>query len=250
MRLANKIALITGAASGIGRATAEMFVQEGAQVIIADRHADGAVGVASSLGAAAIAVAGDVSKPADAAAMVDAAVERFGRLDILVNNAGFGRLGTVETTDPADWQAVLDVNLNGVFLCSKYAVPVLRAGGGGSIINLASTISVVGIPNRAAYVAAKGAVAALTRAMAIDHAKEGIRVNSIAPGVINSAYYDAMLQEVPDPDAFIKGLNARSPVNRMGTSQEIASAILFLASDESSFATGSMMTIDGGYTAW
>ena len=250
MRLSNKIALITGAASGIGRATAEMFVKEGAKVIIADLHSDGAAAVAASLGASAIAVAGDVSKPADAAAMVEVAVRSFGRLDVLVNNAGFGRLGTVETTDIADWQAVLDVNLNGVFLCSRYAVPLLRSGGGGSIINLASTISVVGIPNRAAYVAAKGAVAALTRAMAIDHAKDGIRVNSIAPGVINSAYYDAMLKEVADPDAFIKGLNARSPVNRMGTSKEIASAIVFLASDESSFATGSMMTIDGGYTAW
>ena len=250
MRLANKIALITGAASGIGRATAEMFVKEGAKVVVADLHSDGAAEVAALLGASAIAVGGDVSKPADAAAMVEAAVQRFGRLDILVNNAGFGRLGTVETTEFADWQAVLDVNLNGVFLCSKYAVPVLRAGGGGSIINLASTISVVGIPNRAAYVAAKGAVAALTRAMAIDHAKEGIRVNSIAPGVINSAYYDSMLKEVPDPEAFIRGLNARSPLNRMGAPSDIASAIVFLASDESSFATGSMMTIDGGYTAW
>ena len=250
MRLSNRIALITGAASGIGRATAEMFVKEGAKVIIADINSDGAAAVAASLGASAIAVAGDVSKPADAAAMVEVAGRSFGRLDVLVNNAGFGRLGTVETTDIADWQAVLDVNLNGVFLCSRYAVPLLRSGGGGSIINLASTISVVGIPNRAAYVAAKGAVAALTRAMAIDHAKDGIRVNSIAPGVINSAYYDAMLKEVADPDAFIKGLNARSPVNRMGTSKEIASAIVFLASDESSFATGSMMTIDGGYTAW
>ena len=250
MRLANKIALITGAASGIGRATAEMFVKEGAKVVVADLHSDGAAEVAALLGASAIAVGGDVSKPADAAAMVEAAVQRFGRLDILVNNAGFGRLGTVETTEFADWQAVLDVNLNGVFLCSKYAVPILRAGGGGSIINLASTISVVGIPNRAAYVAAKGAVAALTRAMAIDHAKEGIRVNSIAPGVINSAYYDSMLKEVPDPEAFIRGLNARSPLNRMGAPSDIASAIVFLASDESSFATGSMMTIDGGYTAW
>jgi NAD(P)-dependent dehydrogenase (short-subunit alcohol dehydrogenase family) len=250
MRLANKIALITGAASGIGRATAEMFVKEGAKVVVADLHSDGAAEVAASFGASAIAVGGDVSKPADAAAMVEAAVQRFGRLDILVNNAGFGRLGTVETTEFADWQAVLDVNLNGVFLCSKYAVPVLRAGGGGSIINLASTISVVGIPNRAAYVAAKGAVAALTRAMAIDHAKEGIRVNSIAPGVINSAYYDSMLKEVSDPEAFIRGLNARSPLNRMGAPSDIASAIVFLASDESSFATGSMMTIDGGYTAW
>jgi NAD(P)-dependent dehydrogenase (short-subunit alcohol dehydrogenase family) len=250
MRLANKIALVTGAASGIGRATARMFVREGARVIIADLHGDGAAEVAGELGTSAIAISGDVSKPEDAEAMINAAVTRFGRLDVLVNNAGFGRLGTVETTDIADWNAVINVNLNGVFLCSRFAVPVLRAAGGGSIINLASTISVVGIPDRAAYVAAKGAVAALTRAMAIDHAKDGIRVNSIAPGVINSAYYDKMLKEVADPEAFVRGLNARAPVNRMGSADEIASAILFLASDESSFATGSMITIDVGYTAW
>jgi NAD(P)-dependent dehydrogenase (short-subunit alcohol dehydrogenase family) len=250
MRLENKIALITGAASGIGRATAARFVHEGARVVIADRDAEGAARAAAMLGDMAVWVAGDVGQPADAEAMVRAAVRTFGGLNVLVNNAGFGRLGTVETTEIAEWQAVMDVNVNGVFLCSRFAIPHLRAAGGGAIVNLASTISVVGIPNRAAYVAAKGAVAALTRAMAIDHAKENIRVNSIAPGVINSAYYDQMLKQVSDPEAFVEGLKARSPLNRMGSSEDIANAILFLASDESSFATGSMMTVDGGYTAW
>jgi NAD(P)-dependent dehydrogenase (short-subunit alcohol dehydrogenase family) len=250
MRLANKIALVTGAASGIGRATATLFAAQGARVVIADRDGAGAARLAAELGNAAIWVAGDVSKPEDASAMVRAAEKKFGGLNILVNNAGFGRLGTVETTEIEDWHAVMNVNVNGVFLCSRFAVPVLRANGGGSIINLASTISVVGIPNRAAYVAAKGAVAALTRAMAIDHAKDGIRVNSIAPGVIDSAYYDQMLKQVPDPEAFVQGLKARSPLNRMGSPEDIASAILYLASDESAFATGSMLTVDGGYTAW
>jgi NAD(P)-dependent dehydrogenase (short-subunit alcohol dehydrogenase family) len=250
MRLANKIALVTGAASGIGRATATLFAAQGARIVIADRDGAGAARLAAELGDAAVWVAGDVSRPEDASAMVRAAEKKFGGLDILVNNAGFGRLGTVETTEIEDWHAVMNVNVNGVFLCSRFAVPVLRAAGGGSIINLASTISVVGIPNRAAYVAAKGAVAALTRAMAIDHAKDGIRVNSVAPGVVDSAYYDQMLKQVPDPEAFVQGLKARSPLNRMGSPEDIANAILYLASDESAFATGSMLTVDGGYTAW
>ena len=134
-------------------------------------------------------------------------------------------------------------------MCSKFAIPELIRRGGGSIVNLASTISVVGIPDRAAYVAAKGGVAALTRAMALDHANEGIRVNSVAPGVINSSYYDKLFKEVEDPAAFKKGLEARSPLNKMGEPIDIANMILFLASDESTFSTGAMFTIDGGYTA-
>jgi NAD(P)-dependent dehydrogenase (short-subunit alcohol dehydrogenase family) len=250
MRAENKIVLVTGAAAGIGLATARLFAAEGAKVVLTDRDAPGVEAAAAAIGPDAVAVSGDVSRAADAQRMVQTALDRFGRLDVLVNNAGFGRLGTVETTEESDWDSVIDVNLKSVFLCSKYAIPALRRAGGGAIINLASTISVVGIPNRAAYVAAKGGVAALTRAMAIDHAAEGIRVNSIAPGVINSSYYDKMKQEVADPEAFVRGLNARSPLNRMGTPEEIAGAIVWLASAEASFATGSMLTIDGGYTAW
>ncbi len=140
--------------------------------------------------------------------MVKAGAEHFGGLDILVNNAGFGTLGTVVTLEEDLWDSVIDVNLKGVFLCSKFAIPELIRRGGGSIVNLASTISVVGIPDRAAYVAAKGGVAALTRAMALDHANEGIRVNSVAPGVINSSYYDKMFKEVEDPVAFKKRLRS------------------------------------------
>jgi NAD(P)-dependent dehydrogenase (short-subunit alcohol dehydrogenase family) len=136
-----------------------------------------------------------------------------------------------------------------VFLCSKHAIPAMKAGGGGTIVNVASTISVVGIPDRAAYVASKGGVAALTRAMALDHVADRIRVNSVAPGVIWSNYYDRMMTQVPDPAAFKKGLQDRAPMGRIGEPAEIATAILWLACDESSFATGSMMTIDGGYTA-
>lgn len=249
MRLENKIALVTGAGAGIGEATAHLFAQQGAKVVVADRNFDNAARVAAAIGENAFAVAADVAKAEDVKAMVQASVEHFGGLDILVNNAGFGCLGTVTTLEEDLWDSVIDVNLKGVFLCSKYAIPELIKRGGGSIVNLASTISVVGIPDRAAYVAAKGGVAALTRAMALDHANEGIRVNSVAPGVINSSYYDKIFQQVEDPVAFKKGLEARSPLNKMGEPIDIANMILFLASDESSFSTGAMFTIDGGYTA-
>ena len=250
MRLAHKIALITGAGAGIGEATAERFIQEGAKVLVADRDADLAASVAARLGDSAQACVADVSKATEVRAMVETCVSRFGGLDILFNNAGFGCLGTVETLEEDAWDALMAVDLKGVFLCSKYAIPHLRARGRSSIINMASTISVVGIKDRAAYVAAKGGVAALTRAMALDHAADGIRVNSIAPGVIATRYYDRMFEQVPDPVAFRKALEARSPLNRMGEPGDIASMALWLASDESAFATGAMFTVDGGYTAW
>ncbi|WP_373350955.1 SDR family oxidoreductase [Acinetobacter bereziniae] len=249
MRLKDKISLITGAGAGIGEATALLFADQGAKVIVSDRDYDNAKKVAEKIGANAFAVAADVAKSAEVEVMVKAGVEHFGGLDILVNNAGFGTLGTVVSLEEDLWDSVIDVNLKGVFLCSKFAIPELIRRGGGSIVNLASTISVVGIPDRAAYVAAKGGVAALTRAMALDHANEGIRVNSVAPGVINSSYYDKLFKEVEDPAAFKKGLEARSPLNKMGEPIDIANMILFLASDESTFSTGAMFTIDGGYTA-
>lgn len=250
MRLHNKVALITGAGAGIGEATAELFVREGAKVMVADRDGALAERVAARLGDNALACTADVSKSDQVQAMVEACVARFGGLDVLVNNAGFGCLGTVETLEEEAWDALMAVDLKGVFLCSKYAVPHLRRRGKSSIINMASTISVVGIKDRAAYVAAKGGVAALTRAMALDHAADGIRVNSVAPGVIASSYYDRMFEQVPDPVAFKKGLEARSPINRMGQPVEIATMMLWLASDEASFATGAMFTVDGGFTAW
>ena len=191
--------------------------------------------MAKRIGAQAVALSADVRKSADAKAMIDGAVKAFGRIDILVNNAGRGILGTVVTTAEDDWDDIMAVNLKGVFLCSKHAIPVMKANGGGAIVNVASTISVVGIPDRAAYVASKGGVAALTRAMALDHVADNIRVNSVAPGVIWSNYYDKMMQQVPDPAAFKKGLQDRAPMGRIGEPKDIATAILFLASDESSF---------------
>ncbi len=250
MRLENKVALITGAGAGIGAATAELFVSEGAKVLVADRDGDLARAVAQGLGDNAQACVADVSKAAEVQAMVELCVSRFGGLDVLFNNAGFGCLGTVETLEEQAWDALMAVDLKGVYLCSKYAIAHLRRRGRSSIVNMASTIAVVGIKDRAAYVAAKGGVAALTRAMALDHAVDGIRVNSIAPGVIETSYYDQILAQVPDPDAFRAALAARSPLNRVGQPIDIARMALWLASDESAFATGAMFTVDGGYTAW
>ncbi len=250
MKLANKVALITGAGAGIGAATAELFIKDGAKVLVADRDAALAASVAAALGDNAHPCTADVSKAAEVQAMVDLCVSRFGGLDVLVNNAGFGCLGTVETLTEETWDDLMAVDLKGVFLCSKYAIPHLRARGSSAIVNMASTISVVGIRDRAAYVAAKGGVAALTRAMALDHAPDGIRVNSVAPGVIASSYYDRMFEQVPDAAAFKRGLEARSPLNKMGEPIDIAKMVLFLASEDSRFATGAMFTVDGGYTAW
>jgi NAD(P)-dependent dehydrogenase (short-subunit alcohol dehydrogenase family) len=249
MRLNDKVAVITGAGAGIGAATAQLFAREGAKVVVADYDGNAAGTIAKHIGAQAVALATDVRKNADVKAMIDGAVKAFGRIDILVNNAGRGILGTVVTTAEEDWDDIMAVNLKGVFLCSKHAVPVMKASGGGAIVNVASTVSVVGIPDRAAYVASKGGVAALTRAMALDHVADNIRVNSVGPGVIWSNYYDKMMQEVPDPAAFKKGLEDRAPMGRVGEPKDVAAAILYLASDESGFVTGSMMTMDGGYTA-
>lgn len=249
MRLKDKVAIVTGAAAGIGAATARQFVAEGAQVAVADWNGDGAKDLAREIGNNAISVAVDVRDDAAVRNMVAATMDAYGKIDILVNNAGKGLIGDVVTTAEADWDDIVSINLKSIFLCSKHVIPVMRQGGGGTIVNTASNVALVGIRDRAAYVAAKGGVAALTRAMALDHAPDNIRVNAVAPGVIWSSYYERMLETVPDPEAFVAGLKARSPINRMGKPEDISSIILWLASDESVFATGSLFTVDGGMTA-
>jgi meso-butanediol dehydrogenase/(S,S)-butanediol dehydrogenase/diacetyl reductase len=252
MRLKDKVCVVTGGGSGIGRATARVFGREGARVVVADRRVAAAEKVAAGLqeqGWPAKAVAVDVSKSEQVKAMIDATLAAFGRVDVLVNNAGYGTFGTVVDIDEQEWDDLMATNVRGVYLCCKYAIPVMRAQGGGVIVNVASVVAAVGIRNRAAYVASKGAVAALTRAIALDHAEEGIRCNAVAPGTIDTPYYDEVVRRAPDPAAFRKGLEARQPLGRLGTPEEIADAILFLACDESRFATGSILTIDGGMTA-
>jgi NAD(P)-dependent dehydrogenase (short-subunit alcohol dehydrogenase family) len=252
MRLENKVCIITGGGSGIGRASALLFAQEGARLAIADKQAASAQSVAAECarkGAEAIAVEVDVANAAAVERMIARTLENFGRLDVLVNNAGYGISGSVVETDPDAWDALIAVNVRGVFLCSKYAIPAMKRSGGGAIVNTASVVAAVGIANRAAYCASKGAVAALTRAIAVDHVADGIRCNAVAPGTIDTPYFDEILKKSADPQAVRKALAARQLLGRLGTPDEIAAGILFLASDESRFATGTILTIDGGMTA-
>jgi NAD(P)-dependent dehydrogenase (short-subunit alcohol dehydrogenase family) len=202
MRLKAKVCVITGGGSGIGRATALLFAQEGAQLVVADkRNAQAVVTECADKGAQAMVVEADVAVAADVRRMIEAAVERFRRLDVLINNAGYGITGSVVDTDEEAWDALMAVNVRGVFLCSKYAIPVMKRSGGGTIVNTASVVAAVGIGNRAAYCASKGAVAALTRAIAIDHVGEGIRCNAIAPGTIDTPYFNDILKTSADPAA-------------------------------------------------
>lgn len=249
MRLKDKIAVITGGGSGIGHATAKVFAREGATVIIADKNLDAAKAVAKELGGKATAVKVDVAVAAEVKAMIDGTVAAFGRLDILFNNAGYGITGSVVETAEDDWDALMAVNVRGVYLGCKYAIPHMAKQGGGAIVNTASTTSVAGIKDRAAYVTSKGAVAAMTRAMALDHVHQNIRINCVAPGTIESPYFAKILAKADDPVALRHALEVRQPMLRLGTPDEIAKAVLFLASDDASFCTGSTLFADGGWTA-
>lgn len=251
MKLAEKIAVITGAASGIGFATAQLFAAEGAYVVIADRNVDAAKEAAETLiaaGGQAEAVQVDVTVADQVKALLDGVAARHGRLDILVNNAGYGFAGTVATTSVEDWDALFAVNVRGVFLGCKYAIPIFEAQGGGIIVNTASGAAIAAIPDRAAYNASKGAVAALTRAVAVDHADAKVRVNCVAPGVIETPYFADFFAKVPDAAAFRKGLEDRHIMQRLGQPSEVAKAILFLSCDDSTFCTGSTLVVDGGWT--
>ena len=248
-RLKDKVCLITGGGSGIGRATCELFAREGAKVVVADKLLSAARVVAALIGEAAIAIEVDVAQSASVRSMIDATIRDLGRLDVLINNAGYGIPGSVIETSEDDWDKLMAVNVNGVFFGCKYAIPVMKQQGGGVIVNTASIVANVGIRNRAAYCASKGAVAALTRAMALDHVNDNIRVNCVAPGTIDTPYFEDIIRKSERPQELRRELEARQAMNRLGRPEEIANAFLFLASDESSFSTGSMLIVDGGMTA-
>lgn len=245
MRLANKVAIITGGGSGIGRGIAIAFAREGAKVAIAGRHSEKLIGVASEIGPACLVHTADVSKHEDIEKLVAATLEKFGAINILVNNAGQLLPGTAESHTEEEWDQVFDVNVRGLWLLSRAALPHLRRAGGGSIINIASVLSLVAARNRVAYSASKGAVLAMTKAMALDHAGEKIRVNCICPGIVET---EMVAQFSMDENARRQRI-AMHPVGRFGQPEDIAQAAVFLASDESSWVTGTAFPVDGGYTA-
>ena len=253
-KLEGKAATVTGAGSGIGRAAAILFAHEGARVAVVDLRAEAAQAVADEIvqaGGKALAVAADVSRARDAARMVEATVSELGGLHILYNNAGVESSGDVVDGTEEDWQRCLDVNAKGTFLCSKFAVPEMEASGGGSIINQGSVAALVGIRRFAAYCAAKGAVVALSRAMALDLAPRGIRVNCLCPGTVVTPLMEPMLRARGggDLERGVVLTAEKYPIGRLGSPEEIARVALFLASDDAAFVTGAVYTVDGGMTA-
>ncbi len=249
-RLAGKTALITGAASGIGRATAHMFAAEGAKLALTDRDGAGLAAAAKELGGA-VAYEHDVTHEGRWREVVDATVAALGRLDILVNSAGIAILGNIETATLDDWRRTQAVNAEGTFLGCREAVRVMKASGGGSIVNISSVAGLIGDAQSAAYCASKGAVRLLTKSVALHCARKGygIRCNSVHPSFTATPMVEAVIAGARSPEKVREGLNRAAPMGRIGQPEEIAAAILYLASDESSFTTGAELTVDGGLTA-
>jgi 2-keto-3-deoxy-L-fuconate dehydrogenase len=252
MRLKDRIAVVTGAGSGIGRASAVLFASEGAFVALVDRDSAGmqqtlpAIRDAGGDGSEHL---GDVGDIGFATAVVGEIVSRHGRLDVLMTAAGWSCGGTVVTTDPADWDAVFRTNVGGTWLWSRAAVPAMQRQGKGSIITLASQLALAGGRGNSAYIAAKGAIVSLTRTMAVDFATDGIRVNAIAPGAIDTPMLRRSFARHADPEQVREASRQRHAMKRFGNAEEIAETALHLASDASSFTTGTVMAVDGGWLA-
>lgn len=249
MRFSGKVLLATGAGSGIGAATARRFTAEGGRVALLDRDLERAEAVAAEC-PGAVAVACDVADPAAIEAAVQTTVTRLGRIDAVLNGAGHVVIGSVEETSPEDWGGIMAVHATGTFLVCRAAIPHLRAAGGGAIVNLASIAALVGRPRNAAYAAAKGAILALSRQMAVDLAPEGIRVNVVAPGPVRTAMTEGFAAARGMAwDEGARAMAAGIPMGRVGTADEAAGAILFLLSEDAGFITGTHVVPDGGLTA-
>jgi NAD(P)-dependent dehydrogenase (short-subunit alcohol dehydrogenase family) len=245
MRLVNKVAIITGGGSGIGRGIALAFAREGAKIVIAGRHQSKLDQTAQEIGPACLAHAADVGNRDQVNKLVDAALGRLGSIHILVNNAGILLPGTAESHSEEEWDQTFAVNVRGLWMLSRAVLPHMRKAGSGSIVNIASVLSLVAARNRVAYSASKGAVLALTRAMALDHAGEKIRVNCICPGIVET---EMVARFSLDENARRQRI-AMHPMGRFGQPEDIAQAAVFLASDESAWITGAALPVDGGYTA-
>ncbi len=256
MRLENKIAIITGATTGIGRATSVLFCSEGAKVVVVGRREEEGretIRLAEKAGGKAIFIKTDVSHSAQVEEMVTKTIGTFGKIDILFNNAGInpepGRKPLIECPEKT-WDRVMEVNLKGVYLTSKYVIPHLIKNKGGSIINMGSCYGHVGVRNRCVYSASKGGVITLTKSMAVDYAQYNIRVNCISPAIIETDIAKNILDEARrNPEVWKEIITNKIPMNKPGKPEEVAYAALFLASDESSFITGTTLKVDGGYTA-
>jgi NAD(P)-dependent dehydrogenase (short-subunit alcohol dehydrogenase family) len=250
MKLKGKVIIITGAKSGIGLATAIRFASEGAKVVVADiKDAHKEVSEITRREAEALFVQADVSNGSQVAALIEKTLSAFGRLDVLVNNAGIELTKKVTETTEAEWEHLMNVNLKGVFLCSKAAIPVMQRNGGGVIVNVASELGLVGGSEIAAYSASKGGVVQLTKAMAIDHAGDGIRVNCVAPGPVSTPLLEAIIENSSNPEQERQSIVGKTLLKRLARPEEIANVIVFMASDESSYMTGSVVVVDGGWTA-
>lgn len=252
MKLKDKVSLITGAGSGIGRAISILFAKEGSFVVVNDideKSGDEVVNEINSNGREASFVKTDVSKFSECKMLLEKILEIYGKIDILVNNAGIGVVGTVVDTSEEDFDRIIAVNLKGTFLLSKVIIPEMIKSGKGVIVNIASVGGVVGLRDRAVYCASKGAIVSLTKCMALDHIHQGIRVNCICPGTTETPWIEQRLKESIDPVKAKEELRKRQPIGRLGTPEEISYSALYLAGDESSFVTGSSLVIDGGLTA-
>ena len=252
MRLAGKNAVVTGAASGIGRETALRFAEEGAAVVCADRDGAGAAAVSASIvanGGTALAVNADITSEQDVARLVEESLTAYGRIEVLVNNAGVTILGGVAELSEADWQREIDINLSGAFRVSKAFWPHFAEAGGGVILSTASIAGVIAAPQDAAYVASKAGLIMLTRCMALDGAKAGIRANCICPGFVDTPMFEGFLAEQADPESALARAAGRTPLGRIGTPRDIADGFVYLASDDAAWITGTALVIDGGLTA-